>query len=177
MTRDSPTRAFAKSEMIIAALAMLISMLTLFVYVYQSTLMKQLQKMSVWPYLSFGPSWGIDYFRLTLINKGTGPAILKDVEITVDGQPTDGVEKIVIGVLDTVRANFSYSSLWPGQVIMTRESLHLVNTDEPHLIDLLLRALMMDRISIRICYSSVYGDTWISESMTVTESSCERGTQ
>gem|GEM_PF-6709490 len=49
-SKNSSGKTFTiRPEMFIAVFAVIISMSTLVVYIYQSNLMKQQQKMSVWP--------------------------------------------------------------------------------------------------------------------------------
>lgn len=161
-----------KPEMYIAFLAIIISMSTLVVYIYQSNLMKQQQKMSVWPYISFGPSWGEDYLIISLINKGIGPAIINDVKIEFDNNALHSIQEIVNFIPDSIRTDFMYSSIWPGQVIMAGESINVIKITEGKLARFLLKELMEGKFSLEVCYSSVYGDTWKSYGLNVEESKC-----
>jgi len=158
--------------MLVAVLAVLISLFTLVVYVYQSSLMKQQQKISVWPYLSFGPSWGEDYLRITLTNKGIGPAIIQRVHLLVDGRPLAGLQEIMDLLPDSLRSSYNYSSVWPGQVVMVGESLDLLLVEEAGPVRWLLDLLNSDRITYEICYESVYGETWTSTGTGVRPGPC-----
>jgi len=162
-----------KPEMLFATFAILISMSTLFVYIYQSNLMKQQQKMSVWPYLNYGPSWGQDYFIVDLINKGIGPAIIENVTITYDGKEIEGIESIMKLVPDSIRGSYSFSSLPPGLVIMAGEALTLLNVTEPRAVAYIMENILTDKLYMAVCYSSVYGDTWVSYGLKVEESKCK----
>lgn len=158
-----------RPELTFSVLAVLISLLTLFVYIYQSNLMKTQQKMSVWPHLSFGPSAGQDYFRLILINKGVGPALVRDVKIKVNGLQLEGVEDIIP---DSIDAPFSYSSIWPGQVIMAGEKLEVLATEDVRVVNHLFNLMKKDQLAVEICYCSVYDDCWTSYGMIVREGAC-----
>ncbi len=162
-----------KWEMLMAIMAVLISVLTLVVYIYQSNLMKQQQKMSVWPYLSFGPSWGEDYLKLSLINKGIGPAIVKDFQFVMNGSELKGVQEIMTSLPDSLQTAFTYSSVWKGQVIMAGETISLLTINDPKSIQHLLELMKTRDFRLQICYSSVYGDTWVTNGMSVTEGNCE----
>ncbi|MCC5928701.1 MAG: hypothetical protein JJU28_05590 [Cyclobacteriaceae bacterium] len=162
-----------KPEMFIAVFAIFISLSTLFVYIYQSSLMKQQQQMSVWPYLSYGPSWGYDYFRLNLINKGIGPAIVKSFEISYDGKKLENIHELMLLVPDSLRSEYMYSALWPGMVIMAGEEVSMFKTTDPKTVQYIVENLINDKIYMDICYSSVYGDTWVSYGLNVEESKCK----
>lgn len=168
-----PKKQLIKPEMLIAAFAILISMSTLFVYIYQSNLMKQQQKMSVWPYVNYGPSWGQDYFIVNLINKGIGPAIIENVTITFDGKEIEGIEGIIELVPDSIMGPYSFSSLPSGLVIMAGESLTLLNVNEPRMVAYLMDNILNDKFHMEVCYSSVYGDSWVSYGLKVEESNCK----
>lgn len=162
-----------KPEMLMAIFAIIISMSTLFVYIYQSNLMKQQQKMSVWPYLSYGPSWGDDYLVISLINKGIGPAIIKEVKVELDGNPLNGFHSIMTTLPDTIKTTYTYSSLWNGQVIMAGEKVDILTVRDPRVVSYLLDLVNGNRIVFEVCYASVYGETWRSYGLKVEESRCK----
>lgn len=167
-----PKKQLIKPEMLIAVFAILISMSTLFVYIYQSNLMKQQQKMSVWPYLSYGPSWSPDHLRISMINKGIGPAIISMVRLTFDGEEIEGMEKLMNLVPDSLRSPFTYSSVWPGLVVMAGETITLLSVSEPQTVEYLLGNILNEKISLEVCYTSVYGDSWVSYGTYVEEARC-----
>lgn len=162
-----------KPEMFIAVFAIFISLSTLFVYIYQSNLMKQQQRMSVWPYLSFGPSWGYDYFRLNLVNKGIGPAIVKSFEMSYDGKALGNIHELMLLVPDSLKSEYLYSTVWPGMVIMAGEEVNMFKVTDPGTVKYIVENLLNDKMDISICYASVYGDTWISYGLNVEESRCK----
>ena len=161
-----------KPELLLAVLAVLISFSTLFVYLYQSSLMRTQQKMSVWPHITFAPSWSSDYLSLNLTNKGIGPAIIKNVKIEVNENQVDGVQEIMKYVPDSLKSEFTYSSLWRGQVIMAGESIQFFENNDPGTIKYLLELFENGKTKIEICYCSVYDDCWVSSGINVTESNC-----
>ncbi|TVQ83230.1 MAG: hypothetical protein EA393_15720 [Bacteroidetes bacterium] len=167
-----PKKQLIKPEMLIAAFAILISISTLFVYIYQSNLMKQQQKMSVWPYLNYVPSWGQDYFIVNLTNKGIGPAIIENVAITFDGKEIEGIEGIMKLVPDSIRGSYSFSTIPPGLVIMAGEALTLLDAKEPRAVAYIMENILTDKLYMAVCYSSVYGDSWVSYGLQVEESRC-----
>ena len=161
------------SEMFIAVFAVIISLSTLFVYIYQSNLMKQQQKMSVWPHLTIGPSVSNDNLTLRMMNQGIGPAIIEKAEIVYEGRLLNGVQDLMTIVPDSLQAPFSYSSLWAGQVIMAGEPIDLFSVSSSGAVRYLAGELGAGRILLEVCYSSVYGDTWVTNGLRVEERDCE----
>jgi hypothetical protein len=172
-SKNSSGKTFTiRPEMFIAVFAVIISMSTLVVYIYQSNLMKQQQKMAVWPYLIYGPSWGEDYLIINLTNKGIGPAIIKEVRCSFEGQALDDLHWIMTYVPDSLKAPYRYSSVWAGQVLMAGENLEILSVRAPKTVAYLLDVFRNRNIEFEICYASVYGDTWISYGMDVKEGRC-----
>ena len=162
-----------KPELLIALMAVLISFSTLFVYLYQSSLMKTQQKMSVWPHITFGPSWGNDHLTINIINKGVGPAIIKQVSIEINNYQIDGIHELMSFVPDSLQSDFNYSSIWPGQVIMSGENIQLFQNKNSETIKYLLGLMEGEKIKIEICYCSIYDDCWTSTGIEVTEDRCK----
>ncbi|GAB2490408.1 hypothetical protein [Algoriphagus taiwanensis] len=161
-----------KPELLMAFLAVLISFLTLFVYLYQSSLMKTQQMMSVWPHVTFGPTWSSDYLALNLINKGVGPALVKGVKVQINEKEVEGIQNLMDYVPDSLQSEFNYSSLFPGQVIMVGENIQLFQTSSPKTIGYFLQLLREGKIRIEVCYCSIYEDCWVSSGISVIESDC-----
>jgi len=161
-----------KTELLIALIAVLISFSTLFVYLYQSSLMKTQQKMSVWPHITFGPSWSEDHLVINLINKGVGPAIIKKFTIMVNDNQINGIHEIMNFLPDSLQTDFQYSSIWSGQVVMAAENITLFQVNNPKTIKHLLQLMHEEKISIEICYCSIYNDCWTSKGIEVVEGKC-----
>ena len=175
MTENLSTKKIFKQlkpELLLAIIAVLISISTMFVYLYQSSLMKTQQKMSVWPHLTFGPSWDHDHLALNLTNKGIGPAIIKKVKIVINDVQIDGIHELMKHIPDSLKSEFTYSSLWPGQVVMAGEVIQFFKNTNPETIKYLLGLMENGNIKIEICYCSVYDDCWLSTGIKVTESNC-----
>ncbi|GMQ29751.1 hypothetical protein [Algoriphagus confluentis] len=176
MNENPPKASFLKKikpELLMAFLAVLISFLTLFVYLYQSSLMKTQQMMSVWPHVTFGPTWDSDYLALNLINKGVGPALVKQMHVEINNQKIEGIQNLMDYVPDSLRSEFNYSSLFPGQVIMVGENIQLFQTSNPKTIGYFLKLLRDGKIRIEVCYCSIYQDCWVSSGISVMESDCD----
>ena len=78
------------TDRIIGLSAMLISLLTLCIFIYQTNIIRTQSRLSVTPRLAFTTSLDHSdstyYFSISLVNKGLGPGIVESVEITHEGK-------------------------------------------------------------------------------------------
>ena len=79
-----------KTDRILGISAMIISLVTLIIFIYQTEIINQLSKLAVKPHLSFQllqiGNDSIITFTQTLKNKGLGPAIIQDASILFRNQ-------------------------------------------------------------------------------------------
>ena len=82
-----------KTDRLIGLSAMIISLLTLIIFIYQTHLIRQQARLSVEPRLQFSTDKLNNYpfktFRQILINKGLGPAIIYDPKIIYQNKNYD----------------------------------------------------------------------------------------
>ncbi len=151
-----------KIGILLSVLAILISSSTLLVYLYQANLMQKQIKMSVWPFISVGPSWGPDRYEISITNKGIGPAIIEDVKFFWGDQLFFAIQDLIAFAPNDMKAAYTYASVYPGMVIMAGEDLSIFSTRNEDLSQFLQND-ESGGFSILICYSSVYGDFWVSD--------------
>ncbi|MFK8005216.1 MAG: hypothetical protein AB8H03_02550 [Saprospiraceae bacterium] len=77
------------TDKIIGLSAMLISLLTLVIFIYQTNLIREQSRLSVTPRLAFNSSLdtpdSVSSFSYFIVNKGLGPAIIESIEIIHEG--------------------------------------------------------------------------------------------
>lgn len=168
------------SQMLFTLIAVFISFAALFVSIQQSRIMKeqtelmvQQTKSSAWPHLdivlyrSFG--WEneegsvIDEYKIAIQNKGTGPAILEGIKILYDGKTSKNWNHFfeLTKPPKNIELNRNNSTI-NGQVIAAGEEIRLVDFARNYP----LRSWVYehgDKISLQICYKSVFDDHWILE--------------
>jgi hypothetical protein len=161
---------------IIGLSAIAISLFTLFILIYQSRLLsrqfelaQRQQFASVLPYLEVGPSFGLDYFRITLSNTGIGPAFIKDVFVYYNDERHEMDLHRFLEKFSTPEdsiVQIRYSSLFNGRVIQPGAELVLISADEsPHHAAKLREFFMSkDSLIFGIEYASVYDERWVLES-------------
>ncbi len=157
------------AQQVTAASAVFISFCALFISLYQAMIMGQQQEImnrqyeaSLWPSLEVLMNTGSDsQFSILLKNKGTGPAIIEAMEVTVEGRPAKNwyhAFQQLAGVTESVKVNFG-KSLVVGRVMSADEEISLLNTVDSTLVNLLNRNY--GRLTIRLCYRSIYEKHWL----------------
>jgi len=148
-----------------AVVATFVGVCALFVSGYTAYVQRQQVRAAVWPILEFGSSNTPD-IHFTLANKGVGPAIIRHVVVTVDGQPvttwTAALEKIL------GPGNHRSESDISGHVLSAGESMIVFTPRDPENNPLSDQSNPLfvkmnrdrERIAVEICYGSTLGEYW-----------------
>jgi hypothetical protein len=159
----------------VAFSAIVMSIATLIVSVYQISLMRNQLHTSVWPYVEWLYNNANNQFYITVENKGIGPAIIKGVEMKLDEEPMGSNSELLKTLLGNSHFNFINSTV-KGRVISpgeTVEMLHVFDSKAARAIDsLLLWNSSAHTFELRICYCSVFGDCWETDGNTIIKSQC-----
>lgn len=180
------SKKYWNSEKLLSLTALLVSLLTLAVFIYQTSLIRKQQYMSVYPHLRLGNGGtGTLNYQFTLANEGIGPAFITDLKIYA------GQGKVYDDVVDYVDSHineedsvwYMHSNLSPGVLIPPQDSYVLIMladremTDElgvaPNTLEgaaRLYHVLNNDSLEIEITYASIYGEEWtITNGTTIPE--------
>jgi len=165
-TPAAPAHSRFGSANLSSALALGVSLLALAIGAYQTRLMQDQARASVWPYLTIGTTYTNDVddngFILQVDNFGIGPAKVGSVKLSLDGKP-QRTWNDVLEVLDIKGVNYSTSSL-SGDVIppnINRETtIGAIRINERQAAKRFYDAA--SRFELEICYCSVYDECWIS---------------
>ena len=76
-------------------IALVISIIAMATSIYEANILKAQQKSMVWPYLSVSTSYSKTGFSAEAFNNGTGPAIVKSMEVSVDDMPVETMLDLV----------------------------------------------------------------------------------
>lgn len=150
--------------------AIVASLGTLFVIVYQTTIFRKQQYASVLPYLEMwnsNPGREGNNYMFILKNNGIGPAFIKDVKIHFDDsiysmdpgrfttqiiQPKDSID------------NFGYTNIRNGSVVPAGSLIELVAVKNDSINAPILRKWFQTSadLEVEITYESVYEEKWIT---------------
>ncbi|MFK8101248.1 MAG: hypothetical protein AB8G15_01940 [Saprospiraceae bacterium] len=158
-------KKFWTSEKLLSLTAVLISVCTFLVFLYQTNLIKKQQYMSVFPYVSIHHE-GINTedYKFLIENNGIGPAILEKITVK------DKKGKIYDDVIDYLNASltkadtigFFYGNLSPGILVPEKEHIEVIElTDKKEESSRrLFELLSPKKIEITLVYTSIYGERW-----------------
>ena len=143
------------------ALALVISVVAMFISIYEANILKSQQTSMVWPYLDITQQNDREGFAIELSNKGTGPAIITSVQVDYNETPIENVDEL----MDSLNPNrtFGYdilrNSTVGNQVYMSGENrvvFGLPFNDETNIV-----FENIDKVRIRIGYKSVLDEYWL----------------
>ncbi len=145
--------------------ALVLSVLALMVSVLEVSAIREDQRVQVWPYMTVASSFGPNGYSLEAINKGIGPARVRTMEVLFDGKPVDDIDKLIV---DTVGEDdaFSYDLYRTSNIAQSvmsadeRATLFAVPWEDR---TRRLSSVWHGRLSVRVCYCSVYDDCWMAE--------------
>ena len=148
--------------------AVILSIVAISISVLEVSTMRTHQRASVWPYLEISQAYNQDGFRMTLENKGVGPALIKRFEMTLDGKPAPDLDKMIIDVVGEENA-FSYdlygSNNPSNGVISAGESVRLFGVPWEDRTRLFTQRAN-NRVNIIACYCSIHDQCWQTSMLT-----------
>ncbi|MBV6653605.1 MAG: hypothetical protein KI786_07615 [Mameliella sp.] len=147
-------------------LALVISVLALFVSVYEAQLIRDQQKAMVWPYLTVTSNYSGKGFAFEANNNGVGPALIKSIEVRYQGNPVENFDDLLdhikpdrkVGYGSIRMSSFNQTVMKAGE---EREIFLMPWEDETRLI-----VTKMPEVGIKVCFCSVLEDCWIYDSAT-----------
>ncbi len=154
------------SEKAVLIATLFLSILALFVSIRQTNIMSDMRQASVWPYVQIGTNFTPQKISIEVDNDGVGPAKIREMtyhyQDTTYYQIHNFVEDIALKK-DLNIGKFSFSNLEGGRQVLkaeeNREILKIEGTST--LIDSIL--YLLQDVSIRIKYCSIYDDCWIND--------------
>jgi hypothetical protein len=173
-TEPSPNNStegkkFWNTEKIVSLSAVLISIATLIVLIYQTNLMSKQQRLSVLPYLTMGNMGAYTpNFKYVIFNNGIGPAFVEKIEVKYKGKtyPYD----LYVFLAEHAEGfseinNFFYSNLAAGTLIPAQTNVeHLLienSAEDGEKLHAMLSKLFEEGLSFEITYRSIYDERWV----------------
>lgn len=145
--------------------AILLSLCTLIVFFYQTSLIRKQQYMSVYPYLEIGHT-GVHTkeYSFTVENKGVGPAIIEDFFVGKKGKliQQDFADFFLKEVKSNENLRISYANLYSGKLISENEIVEIFKSNDTtdYSSEKLYSILQYENMEFELIYSSVYGEKW-----------------
>ena len=148
-------------EMITALSALLVGVVALIIGAYQAKVASDQRAASVWPYVEIGrySLQGTEY-GFIIRNKGVGPAIIKQMEVSVDGKPVqtwNQALQTMTGEKGNINTIYSSTNKSVLAVQESRKMINVINVE-----DITKIQAAPDNINISVCYCSIFDDCWLS---------------
>src|SRR5438105_8706449 len=149
---------YRESETFIGAAALVVSISAVAVGLYEAHLQRAHDRAEVWPHVEISTYTTPTGSSLFVENTGIGPAIIKSVVITVDGKPRKDWPDVMRALSDSAPTPASMSTI-ADRALRGGDKVTIVALDQKTIPPKFWQWIA--RVSIAICYSSVFGDSWV----------------
>ncbi len=152
-------RSYSANNNTWTAVAIFVSFCALAVSIYQAIILRNQQYAAVWPYIEPSVQYTNHTFEFIIQNKGTGPAIIKEVSLMLDGQPVSDYRLFMMDLLRQKAFTALSITSVNNSVISANQSIKMLGAELP---DSLYIATtdFPKRTTVMICYCSIFGDCW-----------------
>ena len=143
--------------------AIIISIMSLVVSIYETSLLDTQQRAMIWPYLDINTNYSQEGYSINAYNKGTGPSIIKSVEIELNEKKIKSYKELFdtaypdrqIG-FDLIRTSRISKTVY--KIGASEQLIFIPWTNEgKRLID------SIKGLSMTITYCNVMDDCWVLE--------------
>lgn len=161
-------------SLLIGIAAIFLSASALLVSIIQTTILKEQQHASVWPYIQDKFMINKGLYRYGIENKGVGPAIIKRLEYTYKGASYDNTKKMYAALFGESYSGVGFTETNKNYVIKSGEGIEMLSVNRPDsLIYDIINLWESDAVNLTITYSDVYGNCWkLDNGVTTRLSSC-----
>ncbi|BFP43268.1 hypothetical protein FGF1_41130 [Flavobacteriaceae bacterium GF1] len=166
-------KSFFTSDKIFGLTAMLISLVTLIIFVRQTNIMDKQSRLSALPYLMVESSTNNSehYMQIALVNHGVGPAIIEDIQLEMEGTKyakdfytffRENVQE-----MDSIEI-LNWSSIYRGKAIPAGGKAVMLavgaNRKDFDIFSGLITDYQKRGFNFEITYRSIYNDKWLISS-------------
>lgn len=162
-------------EWLIALSAVLVSIATMGVSIYQARIMQGQQLASVWPYIEWTTTFSSNNgVYLSVINKGVGPARINETHLFLDGKEIGDVREMLRILTNGQSDSLSiFGSAVDYRVLAPGEEVRLFHMTGKG-IDIQKMIESFKRVHYTVCYCSIYDQCWTSQGLKI-EAGCKVG--
>jgi hypothetical protein len=145
---------------ILPVCALLISAVACIASLYQLHMASSSMSAQTWPYVTIGWRYANDETAIVVDNDGLGPALIRDVVLSVDHRPQTDALAAVRQIVSDSGAEIRLDALVRGNVIRAGNSLSFLAVHGAAWANQLRTA--QSRVTLQICYCSILGRCWIN---------------
>ncbi len=152
-----------RADLVIALMAVIIGLLTMFVYIYQANIMSKQMHAAAWPYLEVSFSSSDNSFLISVQNKGVGPAIIKSAYITADNIRFSENQKKIDSLMEAITGKkhvlTGYTNI-RSRVLSPGDQIAFAEFKDSTTAAMVMPALAKHKVQLTICYCSIYEECW-----------------
>ena len=151
-------------QTILSVVGVAIAVLALYAALTESAAVRQQTAAAVWPFVQLmlenydtGDAAG---FSLAFTNAGVGPARMRDVRVSIDGNVTRNWSELVASVDGDSGAAINRNFI-SDRVIRPDETVVIFSTKNADLARKLVAAVSKPRGALNFCYCSIFDECWL----------------
>ncbi len=161
MKKDNKKKFRFNVNVLLGLSAVFLSASALIVSIIQTTIFKEQQYATVWPYMQISAFFSGDSYSYGLENKGVGPAIIKDFTYSYQGKNYSSTREVFTALFGAGVKGVGYSAITKDYVFKSGESIAVLTIDMP---DSLIQGYISKwegaDLQLQVIYSDVYGNCW-----------------
>ena len=154
-------------DRILSVCAIVTAVAAVAVSVYEAHIDRQHARISVCPYVSQNNSMPDIHgpFHRRVQNAGIGPALVRGFEVRVDGRPMQTWPQAIRALTaQPPPPGQTYGSVGDGTVLVPGQTAEILTIPGGPAAVAFYVQTMKGRLSTRVCYCSLYGECWLSDS-------------
>jgi hypothetical protein len=158
----------SKADLILGCLAVVMSMVSVFIAMRDERTMERMVAASTWPNINISSSNDIPSaprtITLDLRNTGVGPARIETLEVFYKDKPMSSSRELMAACCGPGKPNYSISDV-RDQVLPARDQVSLMTVPAAINPPEVYRALDAARrqLRVRVCYCSVFDECWVAD--------------
>ena len=147
-------------DRIVSGSAMFVALSSLVIALYEVRMMREHDRISVWPYVSAFNSDSGGTYTFNVRNAGIGPTLVRSFEVVVDDKPRKNWGEVLDGLsIDVHGTPSTYSTFGTGTVLLPGATSTLLSIG-PGAAAQAFHHAAEARMHPRICYCSLYEQCW-----------------
>ena len=157
-------------QTMIALSAVVLSVCGLFISIYETSLIREQQRASVWPNVEIQPSIRNDSLKIFVQNSGIGPARIMNASVSYQGEVKDNWADVINSFNFRSDEMSDYQSLIQGSVLPPDSEQEMIfrvassaENPQTNLAIQIGRSILQENLNITICYCSVYDECWTTQ--------------
>lgn len=148
---------YREPETFIALAALVVSVSAVVVGLYEASLQRKHDRAEVYPRLSLATYTSTSGATISLVNGGIGPAVVQHITVAVDGQPQKDWSAVVGKLIGRDPGQFPNSTV-ADQSVKAGDRFQLTAIPVRDMPEHFWKSV--GRISIHICYQSLFDEAW-----------------